>query len=103
LTSRLDDLARGVRLHGIVDVGAAKARLQAAILRLDRVDIEHQRRAVEGLRTDEGLDPGRSVRRADVTARAAEKSANVAFMVISNRPGPRMGRKVPSGDVTVAT
>jgi hypothetical protein len=55
----LDDLARGVRLHGIVDIGAAKARLQAAILRLDGVDIEHQRRALEGLRTDEGLDPGR--------------------------------------------
>jgi hypothetical protein len=39
----------------------------------------------------------------DGTAKAAEVSANVAFMVISNRPGPSFGPTSSKGDVTVAT
>ena len=55
---RLDHLARGVRLDRVVDVGAAKTRLQRAVIPRHDGARQHQRGAVERVMADE-IDKGR--------------------------------------------
>ena len=57
-TSRSMIWSAGFRLDRVVDRGRTEARVQRVELRLDAVELDHQRRAVELMRGDEALDPG---------------------------------------------
>ena len=56
-----DHLTSGVGLDRIVDVGAAETGLQRAVLRLDPINVDHQRRPIKVMRGDKGIKARRGV------------------------------------------